>query len=234
MSVSSECNEDFKVRFFEWAKRSPDRIDPIDAIIVFTGYGLELCDQAAKLYKQQAKKIPIHIFGPDSLNQNPFSNNTLDEKLNAEKYKEEVLKLLKSNDVAPNVCAYSQKSETQFTHKQAEKAAKIADEQKWQNLALITASYHQPRAYMTFLQAMNPKGLDIIIPKIIPFPYDQPRNWKESDCRMWQKRILTWTDALEGCGEKQKIAEYQKKKPPHVCSWPTLNKYLSHHFPKHF
>lgn len=85
------------------------------------------------------------------------------------------------------------------TYEQGMETMKLAKDNGWRKIILVASNFHQPRAYLTFLKAMEDSGLDILI-------YNRPARdlpWLSSTA-LGENRCELFEDELE------KIAKYQK------------------------
>jgi uncharacterized SAM-binding protein YcdF (DUF218 family) len=60
-------------------------------------------------------------------------------------------------------------NEAQNTREQAVNAVALAVEKGWKRLMVVASSYHLPRAYLTFLQALRERDLDRVV-HLVPVP----------------------------------------------------------------
>ena len=195
----------------------------LDVVVVFTGYGYKLADHAVSLVGANAG-IPIYILGPDS---NPWKDNP---GANADNYREHIGATYDQESIPLDQVVAVPGPETRFTHGQARTLAKnIVEENRserrpWHQLALVTAAYHQPRAYMTALKALLNYRLDAKV-KFLAMPVAlEGSDWAAPDPHL--KHHASWL--LSMTAEREKIGRYQKKGD--VADWPGLERYLVWHF----
>ncbi len=165
-----------------------------DAIILLEGDGYCRIQQAVDLYKQGwSKHIVVSggIFNP-SYGSFPDLVGRIKKKGMAEKH------LISEN-------------KSQNTREQAENVMELARKNKWKKIILAVSHYHQCRAFLTFLKAMNNAKLKI---QIINAPAgDLPWFAKNK----WGTRF----ELLES--EFKKIELYRKK--GHIASYADAIKY---------
>jgi len=118
-----------------------------DAIVCLTGDGLRRVPKTAGLFK---KKLADWVVVSGGYHNPPFS-------LLARYFKEALVK----KGVPARRIILEEKS--QNTLEQARETFKIIKKKKWQKIILVATDYHQLRAYLTFLKAMQEAGLKIMI-----------------------------------------------------------------------
>ncbi len=126
---------------------SSDIISKSDAIICLEGDGQERTKRALEIFKQGFAPVIIVSGGYDNP---PFS-------IIASKMADYLLGqgVKKSEIIVEQI--------SQNTRGQALEVMKMAKEKKWEKLILVASIFHQPRAYLTFLKAMDELGLKILI-----------------------------------------------------------------------
>ena len=167
-----------------------------DAIICLEGDGLNRLKFSAKLFKEKLAKKVLVTGGFDNL---PFA-------MPAEKMAK---KLVKMGVPVKNIVV---ENESQNTYQQGQETMKIVKKNKWQKVILVASHFHQLRAFLTFLKAMQKAGLKIQI-------FNMP-------CRnaSWFERISFGKSRFELLKEELgKIREYAKK--GHIASIKTALNY---------
>lgn len=163
-----------------------------DAIVCLEGDGLNRLEFSAKLFKEKlAKKVLI----TGGFNNLPFA-------IPAEKMAKELVKM---GVPAKNIIV---ENESQNTYQQGQETMKIVKKKKWKKVILVASHFHQLRAFLTFLKAMQRAGLKIQI-------FNMP-------CRnaSWFEKIYSGKSRFELLsGELKKIREYAKK--GHIASVKT-------------
>ena len=195
------------------ANPSPDGL----VIVIFTGYGLlQLANHARDVGKKLANP-PIYIVGPDNL----CTAQVAEQNWDAVTYATYVRSEDKKGEIKREVIADAFK-ETQYTSGQATVTARWIEERGFRTAILVTAAYHQPRAYMTLLKSLLKRGIDDRV-QLIPRPYRlNGDRWNEADQDLKEQK--PWASAfLED--ELPRIIEYQRKGD--VASWEELGSYLS-------
>ena len=190
------------------------RVDPSPSesvIVLFTGYGKRLAETTQELWSRGPFKR-IWIFGPDSC---PWKK---DPNADAVKYRGWLI----ASGIEEDRIDADASPETSTTAGQAKVAARRVEEVgDVRDLALVTAAYHQPRAYMTLLKALQDRHLNEQI-NIYPRPLmPEGDDWESTDMKLLLE--ISWAAALR-TDEALKIFKYQKKGD--VVSWPTLRKHL--------
>lgn len=147
---------------------SNERLQKSDAIILLEGDGLNRVKPAADLYLQGwANRIVVSggVYTP-SYGSYP-SEHLLPALIEAGVPKENILIEGKS----------------QHTRQQAEEVLELARNNGWKRIILVASSYHQPRAFLTFLKVMHEKDLKL---QIINAPAHELPWFEETG---WGKRI---------------------------------------------
>ena len=125
-----------------------DRIVKSDVIVVLEGDGYYRVDKAADLWKDGWAPLVVISGGSD----NPSYGSYPAAKMK---------KQLRKAGVPEKHILLDEKS--QSTKEQAEEMMRWARERKWKSMILIASHYHQYRAFLTFLRAMQAKRLKLIL-----------------------------------------------------------------------
>lgn len=125
-----------------------DRIVPADAIIVLEGDGYYRVDKAADLWKDKWAPVVVVSGGSD----NPSYGSFPAAKMRRQ--------LLRAGVPATHILL---DEKSQNTKEQAEEMMIWAKERGWERVILIASHYHQYRAFLTFLRAMQRAKLRILI-----------------------------------------------------------------------
>lgn len=178
---------------------SNDSLTQADAIVVLEGDLLERNVEGARLYKEgYAPRIVIS--GGDTTKR--------DYALPAS----EMVSDLLTKGVPEAAVILEEKS--QNTRDQALEVMGMAKERGWKRIIIVASHYHQYRAFLTFLKAMQESGLSLILTSAPA----RPKWFEELRNARYRRRI----DALED--EFRKIEEYGKK--GHVASYEEGIQYL--------
>ena len=189
-----------------------------DVIVVFTGYGHALADHAVRLV-EASPTAHIYILGPDS---NPWKS---DPKANAESYREYIGANYDEVRIPLGRIFAEPGLETKYTSGQARTLVKTLTRRlDWRRVALVTAAYHQPRAYMTVVKALLNYRLAKQV-RILATPLGR-EDWSVPDSEL--KDNASWVSSMTT--ECDKIKDYQKKGD--VACWKDLDAYLRPHFPR--
>lgn len=175
---------------------SNDFVLKSDALICLEGDGCNRAKETLRLFK---KKLAKNIVISGGYNNPPFS-------IPAEK----LVKFFLEKGVPSKSIILEEKS--QNTLEQAKETMKIAKERKWKRIILVASHFHQLRAYLTFLKAMEDLKIKIEI-------FNAPPNnlsWFERTAAGFNRIKL-----LEK--ELKKIKEYQKK--GHLVLFPKAIEY---------
>ena len=184
-------------------------------IVVFTGYGLPLADYARKV-NQAHSNAPIIVLGPDSLRTRDKDKRHLD----AVSYRTSILKEDEKTKLSIEVDADTSK-DTQPTLGQATVAARLLEEKRSDTALLVTAAYHQPRAYMTLLRSLIKRGIQKRV-RLIPKPYCYSSDWGANDLDLKDEK--PWFEEFRQ-EELPRIIGYQRQRD--VASWKELKEYLN-------
>lgn len=109
-----------------------------------------------------------------------------------------------------------QEAESQHTRGAAEEVIRLALTKDWKTLLIATSPYHQYRAFLTFVQALQDVGKEDAI-QLVNIPASQTRWWGKPD-----GTEVNRVDLL--VGEFEKIDEYRAK--GHVASYEDGLAYL--------
>jgi len=173
---------------------SNEKLKKADAIILLQGDEYFRIPWTVKLYQQKwASKI---IVSADVNNKEYGSFPNLDKKL-------------KQKGVPMKDIIVDDKS--MHTRDQAVNIIKMAIKKEWKKIIIVASHYHQYRAYLTFLKAMQEKKIKI---QIINSPA-RDLDWFSNN--RWGKRY----DLLES--EFQRINKYRKL--GHIASYTEAIKY---------
>ncbi len=177
-----------------------DLIQKSDAIILLEGDGLNRYIHAVDLYKRGYSEKIV------------FSGGIIDHKYGSYPF-EEIKPLILNEGVSESALIYE--SASLHTQQQAVEVMKLCKINNWYKIILVGSHYHQYRAYLTFLRAMNVAGLEIII---MNSPARHLKWFSEND---WGSRMECLHDEFERidkysalghlCTYKEAI-EYQKWK----------------------
>ncbi|OGZ18331.1 MAG: hypothetical protein A2Z68_00325 [Candidatus Nealsonbacteria bacterium RBG_13_38_11] len=169
-----------------------EAIPQSDAIICLEGDGLHRLKFSTKLFKEKlAKKILVS----GGLNNLPFS-------IPAEKSAKELIKM---GVPAKNIII---ENKSQDTYQQGREAMKIIRKNKWKKVILVASHFHQLRAFLTFLKAVQEAKLKI---QIFNMPI-RNLSWFEKTS-LGKNRFELLTE------EFKKISQYAKK--GHIASVKT-------------
>ena len=124
-----------------------DALVRADAIIILEGDGLSRISQGARLYKEGWAPLVVISGGV----KNPPHSITASE----------MLPHLIRAGVPEQAVEVEEKS--QNTWEQGIVMMKIAKERGWQSVIIVASHYHQYRAFLTFLRAMQEGGQKIVI-----------------------------------------------------------------------
>lgn len=161
-----------------------DLIKKSDAIILLEGDGLNRYLEAVRLYKEKYSKLIV------------FSGGAIDYQYGSYPFAD-IKPLLLKEGVTEEDILYEKDS--MQTKQQSEEVAKLCIQKRLNSLILVASSYHQYRAYLTFLKTFSDMGLNIPI-------YNSP-----------ERRLKWFSDNAWGCRieclieEFEKIEKYQEK-----------------------
>jgi hypothetical protein len=179
-------------------------------IVVFTGYGLALSDFAREVSDELAN-APIFVLGPNNLGAADPAKRTQD----AVTYRTRILSRDEEAKRVRRVLADAS-NDTQSTLGQATVAARLIEEEGVETALLVTAAYHQPRAYMTLLKSLIKRGIEGHV-RLVPKAFGLSRDWDAEDSDLKDRK--SWASAF-GDDELPRIIEYQRKGD--VASWKEL------------
>jgi uncharacterized SAM-binding protein YcdF (DUF218 family) len=125
-----------------------DNPEKVDALIFIEGDGGSRIEDAIVHY-QEGRVKKLVITGEDT--RNPKASESRTKAV----YKKAVKKVPARDIIVED---YSINS-----GEQGREAMKLVRDNNWKNIKLMVALYHQPRAYATFIKAMNEAGIKIRI-----------------------------------------------------------------------
>jgi hypothetical protein len=211
---TQKAGSDLVKRLLSWGIK-PSLKNPV--IVVFTGYGLALANFAREVSKSFSN-APIYVVGPDNLCAFDPKKRTWD----AVTYCLHIRRLDAEKGIKREVLANAS-LDTRYTSGQSTVAARWIDEQGFKTALLVTAAYHQPRAYMTLLKSLIKRGIEERV-QLLPSPYPVPSanwDWDAEDLDLKDKK--PWARAFAE-DELPKIIGYQQKGD--VASWYELKECL--------
>lgn len=153
-----------------------------EAIICLEGDGYARLPQTAKLFKEKWGKFVVISGG---VNQPPFS-------IPAYKLKPALVKM----GVPVKKIILEEKSEN--TYQQGREVMKIVKKKEWQRIILVASAFHQLRAFLTFLKAMEDMRIKV-----------QVFNYPARDLSWFEKTSLGLTRFELLKEELQKIKRYR-------------------------
>ena len=165
-----------------------EAIKKSNAVIWLEGDGLARMDEVLRVYQEGLADYIIVSGGVDD--GRPVA-------IPASKFAEELYK----KGIPPEKVIIEGASQNTF--EQGTEVMKIVAQKGWQKIILVASHYHQPRAYLTFLQAMENAGLKIKI-------YNSPARDLP-----WFEKVGDKNRAELFEGELEKIEEYGAK--GHIC-----------------
>lgn len=116
-----------------------DRLKRADAVICLEGDGEARVGKTLEIFRKGLAKIIVVSGG---LNKPPFSLGAVN-----------MSKKFIEKGVAKDKLIIEEKS--QNTYEQAKEVIKIVKQKNWRKIILVASNFHQPRAYLTFLRAMQ-------------------------------------------------------------------------------
>jgi uncharacterized SAM-binding protein YcdF (DUF218 family) len=125
-----------------------DRIVIADAIIVLEGDGYNRIDKARDLWKGGWAPLVVISGGSDNPSYGSYPSVRMKQRLQ------------KAGVPAKYILLDEQ---SQNTKEQAEEVMRLAKEKKWKRLILVASHYHQYRAFLTFLKAMQKSRMKLIL-----------------------------------------------------------------------
>jgi len=161
-----------------------DSVKKSNAIVCLEGDGYERVKQAASLYQRKLAKIIVVSGG---FNNPPFS--IIANKM--------AKKLIQKGVLAKSIII---EEKSQNTYEQGIEIMKLVKKNRWKKIIIVASHFHQPRAYLTFLQAMKDTKLKI---KIFNAPARELSWFKNTFPGLSRLRLLE--------NELKKIDAYSKK-----------------------
>jgi len=155
-----------------------------DVIVLLTGDGLTRVDTAAQLY---AMGYAPRILVSGGVDDPPFA-------IGAANVRRRLIEL----GVPPDVIDIDDVS--QHTADSAREVVAWAVQHGWSRLILVTSAYHMPRAFLSFVAALDAAGLDKIM-RVIPCRVAQPW-WEAPDGEILTRYGLAYS-------ESEKVEIYQ-------------------------
>lgn len=168
---------------------SNDTVKKSDAVIWLEGDGLARLAEVLRVYQAGLADYIVPSGGLDNGGPVAIPASTLAEEL----YKKGIPR---EKVIVESV--------SQNTFEQGTEVMKIAAARGWRKIILVASHYHQPRAYLTFLRAMEKARLKIEI-------YNSPARDLS-----WFEKVVDRNRAELFEDEMRKIDEYGKK--GHLCS----------------
>jgi uncharacterized SAM-binding protein YcdF (DUF218 family) len=162
---------------------SNDSVKQSDAVIWLEGDGLSRMSEVIRVFEEG---LADSIVVSGGLDKPPIA-------IKASQLAEELYK----NGITKEKVIIEETS--QNTHEQGIEIMKMVKEKNWKRIILVASHYHQPRAFLTFLKAMQEAGMKIEI-------YNSPARdlpWFTKVVENNRKQLFE--------GEMQKIEEYSKK-----------------------
>lgn len=173
-----------------------DLIQKSDAIILLEGDGLNRYQHAVNLYKKGYSDTIV------------FSGEIINHQYGSYPF-EEIKPLILKEGIPESALIHECIS--LHTQQQAVEMMKLSKKNNWYKIILVGSHYHQYRAYLTFLRAMNVAGLEIII---MNSPARHLKWFSEND---WGSRMECLHDEFE------KIEKYAKL--GHLCTYKEAIEY---------
>jgi len=155
-----------------------------DVIVLLTGDGLTRVDTAARLY---ASGYAPRILVSGGVDAPPFA-------IGAANVRRHLIEM----GVPPDVIDIDDVS--QHTADSAREVVALAVQHGWSRLILVTSAYHMPRAFLSFVAALDAAGLDKIM-RVIPCRVAQPW-WEVPDGQILTRYGLAYAEA-------EKVENYQ-------------------------
>lgn len=164
---------------------SNDAIKKSDAVIWLTGDELARMDEVIRIYSQGLADYIVITGGFDGLRPFTIPAGELAEEL----YKKGIAKEKIILEEA-----------SQNTFEQATEVMKLVAQKNWQKIIIVGSNFHQTRAYLTFLQAMENANLKIQIfnSHAKDLPWFEPTSLGKNRTELFED-------------EMKKIDEYSKK-----------------------
>lgn len=127
---------------------SNERLKKADAIILLEGDGLNRVKPAADLYLQGWADTIVVSGGVYTPDYGSYPSEYL------------IPELIKGGVPSEKIVI---EGKSKHTREQAEEVLELARNHGWKKIILVASSYHQPRAFLTFLKVMNEKNLKLQI-----------------------------------------------------------------------
>lgn len=106
------------------------------------------------------------------------------------------------------------------TRHQAHHVLDIAEREEWVRLLVVASPYHVYRAFLTFVGALDDRGLAEAI-HVLPVAASHTF-WGERPPNAASKRLDLLSDEME------KIVEYGAREPAHLATWERAVEYILH------
>lgn len=164
---------------------SNDLIKKSDAVVLLEGDGYSRINQTIKIFKDGLAKKIVASGGFTSSTSFTIPASLLAKKI----YKKGIPK---------NRVILEEKSKN--TYEQGVEIMKMVKEKKWKKIILVASHFHQPRAFLTFLKAMEKAGLKI---QIFNLPARELPWFKKTSLGLNRFQLLE--------EEFKKIVEYGRK-----------------------
>ena len=119
-----------------------------DAIVLLEGDGFSRLAKCAELFHENYAPVICFSGGAKNSDYGSFPFEMFEDKLAD-------YNLTKSNFIVENL--------SRNTQEQAIEIIKIAKERYWTKIILVASNFHQYRAYLTFLQALNQTNTTLVI-----------------------------------------------------------------------
>ncbi len=119
-----------------------------DAIILLEGDGFNRLDKCVELFDSQYAPVVVISGGVDNYQCGSFPASKMKEELLAKHVPESSIIL---------------ESKSTNTREQSLEVISLAKLHDWKSIIIVASHYHQYRAYLTFLQAMQEFKIDLII-----------------------------------------------------------------------
>lgn len=171
-------------------------LTPADAVVLLTGDGTVRLPVAVELIKSGAAPTLVVTGGLDD------PPRSITAKATAP--------LLYGMGVAPSAVVLD--NDAKNTWEQAVNVVRMAEDREWKRLLLVASPYHTPRAFLTFLKALDERDMADTV-SIIPVPathtpwfnapdgFDQTRLELMDDefgkCARYAAHVATWDRGLD-------------------------------------
>jgi len=161
-----------------------DCVKKSDAVVCLEGDGYERLPETKKIFD---KGLADFIVISGNYNNPPFSIPA-----------EEMAKVFVEKGVPLTKIILEERS--QNTREQALEVMKLAKDRKWKKIILVASHFHQYRAYLSFLKAMDDLGMELRI-------FNAPAR-----SLSWFEKTFVGQSRLELLGEElEKIRDYSQK-----------------------